>query len=141
MTRKLPNQVSQATLNNIAKITAELMPRPSLTPAKVEEAASKGLARKVICNLFSVAETTINDDPELLEAFLKGRATIGSQIRGKLVENALDDNSMPALLYLDKIYGGDNVVQQVEMKVSQSPLENISDAQLLEIDLNEDTDK
>jgi len=137
----MPKNLRPDVLNNLAILAGALTPQKSfLEPAKVEQLAAEGLSKKVICNLFSCAEHTITDNQELLAAFEKGRAQIGQRIRKALLDDALLNDSMPAKLYLDKIYGGDIEQKNLAVTVTQSPLEKVSDAALLEIDLNDETD-
>jgi len=126
---------------NLAVIKSQLVhPRKAATPDVVESMSSEGLSKKVICGLLGIGEYYIDERPELLDAFNKGRSEIGSKIRIKLIEDALLNDSMPAKLYLDKIYGGDIEQKNLAVTVTQSPLEKVSDAALLEIDLNDETD-
>jgi len=125
---------------NLAVIKAALVPpRQAVTPEMVETMAYEGLSSSVICGILGVQYSYITDRPELLAAFAKGRSTIGSKIRASLIEDALENNLLPAKIYLDKIYGGDVEQKNIAVTVTQPPLENIPTEQLLEFDDGEDS--
>jgi len=113
--------------------------RAMFTPEAIEILASHGLAIKTIASMFGHLSTTITNDPEYLAAFEKGRSQIASKIRASLVEDALNKDLISAKLYLDKIYNKDEQTQEINLNVSQRPLENVTDEQLLQIDLDDST--
>lgn len=111
-----------------------------LTPERVEVMAMEGMSQWTICGLYECGVNTINETPELLEAFNKGRANIAKQLRSGLINDALVDNNIGVKLYLDKIYSKEDDTKKVELSVSSRPLENVPTEQLLEIDY-EDSDE
>lgn len=126
---------------NMAIIGKELkspIPRRSLLrPEVVEQLAKHGLSVKTIATLLGSHATMISQEPELLAAFEKGRSDIGSRVRAAIIDDALNKDSLTAKLHLDKVFNKDDHVQQVDLNVTQSPLENVSDATLLEIDVED----
>jgi hypothetical protein len=67
-----------------------------------------------------------------LAAHREGRSECGSRIRAAIVEHAMN-GSLDAQKYLDRIMGGDVDTQNVNLNVSQRPLENVPTENLIEI--------
>lgn len=130
---KPPSNSLQVILDNI-----QTKPQLQMTPEKVEQLARSGVSLKNICGLFQKSFNHISDNPLLLDAFNRGRATVSSRIRSRLVDAALEENSIQAAIYLDKIMGGDVTTENVNLTVSQRPLEDVPTDQLLEISLKHD---
>lgn len=121
---------ASAASNNVAVILAQLnIIQP--TPETVENLAASGVSVKNICGILGKHFSYLNEHPLMLDAFNRGRATVGSRVRARLLDAALEENSMTAAIYLDKIYGGDAVVSEVNVNVTSSPLENVSTEDLL----------
>lgn len=125
--------------NNLQVILDNLTTKPQLecTADNIEFLASKGVSANVICGLFQKSKTYIYDNPEMLEAFNRGRSNVASRIRAKIVDEALENNSMQAAIYLDKVMGGDTTTENVNVTVSQQPLKDISTEDLLSVTFKE----
>jgi transcriptional regulator with XRE-family HTH domain len=122
---------------NLAVVGEELKARHKkklLSPTTVELFAQHGLSIKSIANLLGTQSITIQNDPEMLAAFEKGRANIGSVVRAAIIDDALNKDLLTAKLYLDKVFNKEDHVQEVNLNISQTPLENIPTEQLLEFD-------
>jgi hypothetical protein len=130
------------TNSNIDVIRQALIPFKTLiSPERVEKMAREGLSQWTIASIFECQYTTIDNNPELMTAFNKGRADFAQRTRAKVIESAFENNVVPAQIYLDKIFSKEEDIKKVEVSVSTRPLENIPTEQLLEIDIDEDTDK
>jgi hypothetical protein len=124
---------------NMEVIAQELSKKKKdyLTPTNVEKLASHGLGIKVIASLYGEVSTDITQDPILMLAYEKGRSNIASQVRASIIDDALNKDSLTAKLHLDKVFNKEDHTQDINLTVSQRPLENISDEQLLQIDLDD----
>lgn len=120
---------------NLQVILDNLTTRPRIeaTPEQVEFLAQSGVSVKNICGLFQKSFNFLSDNPELQAAYERGRATVGSRIRARLVDAALEENSMQAAIYLDRVMGGDQVAAEVNVNVTNQPLQEIDTNQLLDI--------
>ncbi len=128
---------------NLAVISQQLQIRHSLElePKVVYELACSGIHKRKICDLYRCDHNYIDEDPSLLASYNQGRANIGSTIRASILNDALDKDILQAKIHLDKIYNKeDSSVQQVDVTVTQNPLENISTEELLSIDISDGTD-
>ena len=119
----------------IGKELASPQKKSFFTPAVVETLASHGLGMKVIAAMYGGLSMTISQDPIMLAAFEKGRANIASRVRASLVDDALNNDMPYAKMHLDKVLNKEDHVQQIDLNVTQNPLETVSDEQLLEIDI------
>jgi hypothetical protein len=125
---------------NLAVIAQELENQHHLIlePRVVYDMAVAGLSERTICRLYRMDNNTILDNPELLYEYNRGRAQIGSQVRTSIVDDALNKDLPYAKIHLDKIYNKEDSVQQIDVNVTQKPLENISTEQLLSIEVDDD---
>lgn len=141
----LNKEYNTAAAKNVAVIQQALKaPKDQLTPKLIEELAKQGLSSTTICHLYNARSSHINDNPDLREAFDKGRSEIASRIRSSLISDALEKDNLQAKLYLDKIYGGDTEVKKLEVSVANRPLKDVSTGALLEIEFtvpDEDEDQ
>ena len=121
--------------NNIAVILNELQGGKlmMLTAENVETLATAGVSVHNVCKMFRKSFSYLNENPHLLEAFNKGRATLGSRIRTTLVDAAIENNNIQSAIYLDKILSGDTVVSEVNITVGQSQLSTVSDEDLMKV--------
>ena len=69
----------------------------------------------------------------MLEAFNRGRAQLGSRVRSKLIEAALENNNIQSAIHLDKIYSGDAPASEVNVNVTASQLSTVSDEDLMRV--------
>lgn len=102
------------------------------TPEEVEHLAKSGVSVKNICSLYQKGFEYLTENPELKSAFDRGRAHVASRIRAKLIDAALEEDSMQAAIYLDKLMGGDTEQTTVNLNVSQRPLDSANTEQLLD---------
>ena len=109
-----------------------------LTPEKCQQFANKGLSKQTIAGLFEVSITSIDNDPALLAAFNLGRASTAALNRQAIITEALEKENLTAMIYLDKLMGGDVEVKNVSLSISNGPLKDVSDDKLLEIDVDTD---
>lgn len=112
-----------------------------LTPANVELLASHGLGLKIISNMYGENTTDISNSPELMAAYERGRALIGSHVRASLVDDALNKDILQAKLHLDKVFNKEEYTQDINLTVTQSPLKDVTNEQLLQIDLDDNPDQ
>lgn len=127
---------------NLAKIGENLKvptKKSFFTPESVEKLASHGIGAKAIASIFGEISTAVTQDPKMMAAYEKGRSNIGSIIRASIIDEALNKDSLTAKLHLDKVFNKDDHSQDINLSVTQSPLEKVSDAALLEINLDEST--
>ncbi len=132
----LPTSTSESVQRTLDIIQQELeidALKNYLTPERVEDLASFGVSNKHICSLHSKPYNFINDDRELREAFDRGRARVGTKIRTKIVEQALEQDNLTAMIHLDKIYSNEGQTQQVEVSVKNDYLDAVPTETLLEI--------
>jgi hypothetical protein len=127
------NRATSATAqSNVAVILSQLaFVQPSTE--MIENLAASGISLKNICGIIGKNFSYFSDNPTMKEAFDRGRATVGSRVRARLLDAALEENSMQAAMYLDKIYGGDTVASEVNVNVTSTPLENVSTEDLLNV--------
>jgi hypothetical protein len=118
--------------SNVAVILSQLaFAQPSTE--MVENLAASGISLKNICGILGKNFSYFSDNPDMKEAFDRGRATVGSRVRARLLDAALEENSMQAAIYLDKIYGGDTVASEVNVNVSTVNLDEIPTETLLDV--------
>lgn len=114
-------------------------PKRSLfNPKNIEMCAEQGLSMESAAGIFGHATVAIIHNPEMLEAYKRGRSKAGSLIRASLMDDALNKDILQAKLHLDKVLNKEDNTQQVNLTVTKSPLENIPTEQLLEFDSGED---
>lgn len=118
--------------NNVAVILSELG-NFELTEDTIENLARSGVGVKNICGLFGKTHTFLDDNPLFREAFNRGRSNVATRVRAKLLDAALEEDNMTAAMYLDKIYGGEQVVSEVNLTVTNTPLAEISTNELLDV--------
>jgi len=123
---------SSTAQSNVAVILSQLaFTQPS--PEMIENLAASGISLKNICGIIGKNFSYFSEHPEMKEAFDRGRATVGSKVRARLLDAALEENSMQAAMYLDRIYSGDTVASEVNVNVTSTPLENVSTEDLLNV--------
>lgn len=127
---------------NLQVILDNLKTKPQLecTAENIEFLASKGVSANNICGLFQKSKTYIYENPEMLDAFNRGRSNVASRVRAKIVDAALEENSMQAAIYLDKVMGGDTTTENVNLTITQQPLKDISTEDLLNVTFTEHAD-
>ncbi len=111
--------------------------RSLVTPEIIEQLATNGLSKKQIKGLLKIGSNAIDEVPEFLEAFQLGRSKIGSQIRAKIIDQALEGDNLQAQIYLDKLIGGDTEEKNINLTVDQRPLKNATTEQLIEIEMDD----
>lgn len=112
-----------------------------LDARRVEELASYGVPARNICALFGKEFMAINNDPELWAAFNKGRAGIGAKVRASIVDQALEKESLTAMIHLDKVFNNDQQAQQVELSVKNDILNDVPTEDLINIMYNKAQDE
>ncbi len=105
----------------------------ALTTDRIKALAAQGLPSHAICNLYHKRNDTIDKNPEFRQAFEFGRAQIGGQVRAAIVDQALNNESLTAMIHLDKIFNNDQQAQQIDLSVKQDPLKDVSTDTLIEI--------
>ena len=127
---------SSATKNNLAIILDTLDVNKGtikITETLVETMGASGISMKNACSLLHKKFNWLTENPTMLAAFERGRANLGSKVRGTLVEAALENNNIQSAIYLDKILTGDTVASEVNLTVSTSQLSTVSDDDLLAV--------
>lgn len=109
-----------------------IMPVMIIDESNVYKLASCGISKKVICDILDVSMNWFITNSVLNAAFEKGRAAIAAKNRAKLVESAFDGN-VQAMVYIDKIMGGDDVKQDVTVNVINADLKEVPTDQLIEV--------
>ena len=110
-----------------------------VSPARIPDAdllfklGSIGVSLSNVAKLFNIDETKITDNLDWYENWSRGRAECGSRIRAKIVEQALEGDVLNAMIYLDKILGGDQVTDQVQINVTNTELQPVKTEDLLEV--------
>lgn len=95
-----------------------------------------GVSIDNICDLFKMSKQTFMDNAAFKTAHAEGRAGCGTRIRAMIYQHA-ENGSLAAAQYLDKITGGDVVQENVNLTVTQRPLEQVDTEQLIEIAFKE----
>ncbi len=128
---------SSATKNNLAVLLDSLdnvgKDRISITESLLETMGASGISMKNACSLLHKKFNWLTENPIMLAAFERGRANLGSRMRSKLVEQALENNNIQSAIYLDKILTGDTVASEVNLTVNTSQLSTVSDDDLLAV--------
>lgn len=117
------------------------MPKRIPDPKLLHKLGSIGVSIGNAASIFEITQDKIMDDPALYDAWKLGRAECGSRIRAKIVEQALDENVLNAMIYLDKILGGDNVAAEVNVNVTNTELQKIDTDSLLEVMFKQNDNK
>lgn len=104
----------------------------------VEILGASGVTVKNACSLLHKSFQYFDENPTMLEAFNRGRATLGSKVRSKLIEAALEGNNIQSAIHLDKIYSGDTLATEINLNV-QSQLSTVSDEELMKVAFTVDT--
>ena len=126
--------------NNIRIIGKELAQKRNMaTPDNIALLAAQGLTRVAVAKILGCRSTLITEDPELEEAFLRGRVEVASNIRASIVDDALNKDMPYAKTHLDKLLNHETVVQKIDLNVTTNPAEAVSTEKLLEIDLDDDS--
>lgn len=109
-------------------------------PARIPDAVilyklgKAGVSLKNAADIFSISEDKFYSNPDWLENWQKGRAELSSRVRAAIVDQALEQNVLNAMIYLDKIIGGDSPADQLNVTVTNvSNLENVSTEDLLDV--------
>ena len=120
--------------NNIATILEALDNRAiTITPEYIEILGRSGVTVKNACSLLHKSFQYFDENPTMLEAFNRGRAQLGSRVRSKLIEAALENNNIQSAIHLDKIYSGDAPASEVNVNVTASQLSTVSDEDLMRV--------
>lgn len=106
------------------------VPPTIIQPGKIEELARLGNSVTTICAVLSMSKETFYKNPVFVTEFQKGRGNVATKIRQKLVEQALEEDNLQAMIYIDKIIGGDAETVNINATVSARPLKEISDEEL-----------
>jgi hypothetical protein len=112
-----------------------ITPPRMLSSEAIFRLAKAGLSMNSIAGLFSSSPQLFTNNPELREAFDKGRAEISFKVRQALINDALEGESVAAKIYLDKILSGETQKQEISISMNR-PLSELSDVELLEIDFD-----
>lgn len=126
--------------NNIIAIIDALTVSKGLgiTVETVELLGSSGVTVKNACSLLHKSFQFFDDNPTMQEAFNRGRANLGSRVRSKLIEAALEGGNIQSAIHLDKIYSADTVATEVNLNVS-TLLSTVSDEELMKVAFTVDT--
>lgn len=132
------DSLPQSQLNNIAVILESLDLRRSdntihIDETLVETLGSSGVTVKNACSLLHKSFQYFDENPTMLAAYNRGRATLGSRVRSKLIEAALDNDNIQSAIHLDKIFSADAVPTEFNITVGQSQLSTVSDEDLLRV--------
>ena len=106
----------------------------------VEALGRSGVTVKNACSLLHKSFQYFDENPTMLEAFNRGRAALGSRVRSKLIEAALENNNIQSAIHLDKIFSGDAVASEVNVNVTASHLSTVSDEDLMRVAFTVDAD-
>lgn len=132
--------------NNIIAIIDALTESKGLgiTEETVELLGASGVTVKNACSILHKSFQFFDEHPKMKAAFERGRANLGSRVRGKLIEAALEHNNIQSAIHLDKIFSADAAPTEVNLNVTSNKLAEVSDAELLNIaftvDDNNDND-
>ena len=132
ITNGLPTETQS---NNIIAIIDALTVSKGLgiTVETVELLGASGVTVKNACALLHKSFQYFDENPTMLEAFNRGRAQLGSRVRSKLIEAALENNNIQSAIHLDKIYSGDAPASEVNVNVTASQLSTVSDEDLMRV--------
>jgi len=97
-------------------------PKMIIDPQKIYEMSAKGHSMKTICGFFGMSLDTFVKEEVYLAIFEAGRAVQGKIVREKLLETAIDDGNVQALVYLDKILSKEQA-EEIRIEVKQDPLQ------------------
>jgi hypothetical protein len=113
--------------------------QPARIPDKdlLYKLGSMGVSLANAAKLFDISQEKFINNLDWHDSWSAGRAECSSRIRAKIVEQALDENVLNAMIYLDKIMGGDNVVEQVQVEVRNTQLANYNTIDLLDVMIKE----
>lgn len=125
-------------VNNIATVMAALEETNSkhkltITPEMVELLGSSGVTVKNACSLLHKSFQYFDEHPIMKAAYERGRANLGSRLRSKLIEAALDHNNIQSAIHLDKIFSADAPATEVNVNIGPSRLSTVSDDDLLAV--------
>lgn len=121
-------------LSVIGKCLSQYGQQRFFNEAAIELMAEHGLTLKVIASLHGKLCTDISGDPVLMAAYEKGRSNIAARIRASLLNDALNKDLPYAKLHLDKVLNKEDTAQNVNLNITQTPLENVSTEELLNLD-------
>ena len=108
-------------------------PKIIIDPAMIEEMARVGSSAQTICGVLGINRDTFDKNDAFQAAFKAGRANLAHRLRGAIVDDAFENNSLQAKIYLDKILGGDSETVNINATVTPKPLENVPTDNLLEV--------
>jgi hypothetical protein len=91
-------------------------------PDLLYKLGTMGVSMNNAAELFDISREKFSSNLDWLENWQKGRAECAARVRAKIVEQALDENVLNAMIYLDKIMGGDQVIEQVQVDVRNTQL-------------------
>lgn len=110
-----------------------VVPPVIIQPGQIKELAENGNSISTICSLFKISRETFHKNSAFLTEFYEGRGQVARLIRQQLVDQALHENSIQAMIYLDKILGGDAETVNINATVTARPLEDVKTEDLIEI--------
>lgn len=130
--------------NNVATILEALETHRRVETLTIDEELVETLGRsgvtvKNACSLLHKSFQYFDENPTMLEAFNRGRANLGSRVRSKLIEAALENGNIQSAIHLDKIYSGESV-SEVNVTVNTPQLSAVSDADLLRVAFTVDSE-
>ena len=103
-------------------------------PVILYKLGKAGVSLRNAADIFEISEDKFCSNPDWLVNWQKGRAELSSRVRAAIVDQALEQNVLNAMIYLDKIMGGDSPADQLNVTVTNvSNLENISTEDLLDV--------
>ena len=76
-----------------------------------------GVSMENAAKLFDISREKFSSNLDWLENWQKGRSECSARIRARIVEQALEENVLNAMIYLDKLMGGDSIVEQVQVDI------------------------
>lgn len=132
-------------VNNLATVMAALEANNSkhkltITPEMVELLGAAGVTVRNACSLLHKSFQYFDEHPIMKAAYERGRATLGSKVRTKLIEAALDNNNIQSAIHLDKIFSADAPATEVNVNIGPSRLSTVSDEDLLAVAFTVDDD-
>lgn len=104
-----------------------------IMPGMVKELAKTGSSVQTICYVIGISKETFYKNQAYLTEYQEGRGEIARNVRARIAEQALEENNLQALLYLDRAIGGDVETVNVNAQISARPLENADTNDLIEV--------
>ncbi len=92
---------------------------------------SYGVTMEATADIFGISIEKFTSNLDWYDNWKAGKTSCGVRVRAKLVAQALEENSTTALIYLDKIFGGD--VSNVNININNNTLGAVKTQDLLEV--------